>query len=61
MVSILQERSIDVVMHFAAYITVPESMNRPGEYFTNNVSNGIQLLKAMESVRRIKVDVRDYP
>ena len=49
MVTLLRERAIDVVVHFAAFASVPESMAHPGKYFTNNVSNGIQLLKAMVS------------
>lgn len=45
----------DVVFHFAAYALVGESMADPMLYFRNNVSGGINLLSAMESVgcRRI--------
>jgi UDP-glucose 4-epimerase len=35
------------VMHFAASALVGESMVKPGEYFHNNVSGGLNLLKAM--------------
>lgn len=41
------------VMHFAAYAYVGESMDDPGKYFTNNISNTINLLEAM-----VEADVR---
>ena len=44
---ILTENQIDVVMHFAAYINVGESVNVPLKYYENNVGNTIQLLLAM--------------
>ena len=37
----------DCVMHFAAYISVGESMERPGVYISNNVFTTISLLDAM--------------
>jgi UDP-glucose 4-epimerase len=37
----------DAVMHFAANALVGESMQDPGKYFRNNVSNGQNLLDAM--------------
>ncbi|MBT8044855.1 MAG: NAD-dependent epimerase/dehydratase family protein, partial [Verrucomicrobiae bacterium] len=40
--TILEENNIDVVMHFAAYINVGESVNVPLKYFENNVGNTIQ-------------------
>ncbi|MDP8228106.1 MAG: UDP-glucose 4-epimerase GalE [Candidatus Electryoneaceae bacterium] len=49
MVKILQGRAIDVVVHFAAFASVPESMIHPGIYFTNNLTNSILLLRAMVS------------
>lgn len=45
---ILTEQDIDVVMHFAAYINVGESVNDPLKYYENNVGNTIQLLLAMK-------------
>ena len=43
----LMERfSPEVVIHFAASALVGESMQDPGKYFTNNVSNGVHLLDA---------------
>ena len=44
----LMERSrFDAVIHFAAYIAVGESTQKPELYFTNNVSGSISLLSAM--------------
>ena len=40
----------DAVLHFAAYALVGESMNDPLKYFDNNVTGGVNLLKAMVSV-----------
>ncbi len=37
----------DAVLHFAAYALVGESMNDPLKYFDNNVTGGVNLLKAM--------------
>lgn len=44
---ILEDNSIEVVMHFAAFINVGESVNVPLKYYENNVGNTIQLLLAM--------------
>jgi UDP-arabinose 4-epimerase len=43
----LHDYEIDAVMHFAAYAYVGESMEDPGKYFRNNVTNTINLLDAM--------------
>lgn len=40
-------RGIDGVMHFASCIQVAESIRKPAEYYANNVSNTILLLRAM--------------
>lgn len=45
---ILEENKIDVVMHFAAYINVGESVSIPLKYYENNVGSTIQLLLAMK-------------
>jgi len=37
----------DAVMHFAAYLLVPESVSEPLKYYRNNVVNTIGLLEAM--------------
>jgi UDP-glucose 4-epimerase len=36
------------VMHFAAYIVVPESVEKPFKYYYNNVGNTLRLLSAMQ-------------
>jgi UDP-glucose 4-epimerase len=38
---------IDAVMHFAAYIDVGESVVDPSIYYTNNITNTLNLLEAM--------------
>lgn len=40
---------IDVVMHFAAYISVGESVREPGKYYENNTSGVLNLLEAMRA------------
>ena len=44
---ILTDENIDLVMHFAAFINVGESVDAPLKYYENNVGNTIQLLLAM--------------
>ncbi|MGJ8676989.1 MAG: UDP-glucose 4-epimerase GalE [Akkermansiaceae bacterium] len=48
---ILTDHQIDVVMHFAAYINVGESVHDPLKYYENNVGNTIQLLLAMTDAK----------
>ncbi len=48
LVRVMQEKPVDAVIHFAAYIAVGESMQNPGLYFRNNVSGSISLLTAMQ-------------
>lgn len=43
----LDENPVDVVMHFAAYALVGESMAKPEMYFRNNVVGGANLTEAM--------------
>ncbi|HEY7115528.1 MAG TPA: UDP-glucose 4-epimerase GalE [Tepidisphaeraceae bacterium] len=43
----LREYKIDVVMHFAAYAYVGESVERPLDYYHNNVATTISVLEAM--------------
>ena len=40
----------DAVVHFAAKALAGESMDKPGEYFRNNILGGINLLEAMKNV-----------
>ena len=51
---IFRQGQFAAVMHFAASIVVPESVARPLDYYTNNVTNMISLLQAVErhKVRR---------
>jgi len=41
------DNKIDGVIHFASYIQVGESVQKPDKYYANNVSNTLRLLKAM--------------
>lgn len=45
--SLLKAEHFDAVVHFAAYIAVGESCEKPELYFTNNVGGTISLLTAM--------------
>lgn len=40
-------RCFDAVVHFAAHIQVPESVERPLKYYVNNVGGTLNLLEAM--------------
>jgi len=50
----LREHGIDAVMHFAAWLTVSESVRQPAKYYENNVTGSLRLLEAMaaEGVER---------
>ena len=43
----LREHKIDAVMHFAAYAYVGESVERPLDYYRNNVATTINVLETM--------------
>ncbi|HET6385785.1 MAG TPA: UDP-glucose 4-epimerase GalE [Armatimonadota bacterium] len=43
----LREHRIEAVIHFAAYLKVPESMEKPGKYFYNNTAGTLNLLQQM--------------
>lgn len=45
---VFSENTIDAVIHFAAFISMGESMVEPGLYFTNNVTPAINILEAMQ-------------
>lgn len=49
LVSTLKDRRIEVVMHFAAFIEVAESVKAPLKYYRNNLCNTQNLLAAMET------------
>jgi UDP-glucose-4-epimerase GalE len=44
---ILRDEKVDAVIHFAAYMSVGESTQRPELYFDNNVSGSVSLFEAM--------------
>lgn len=46
---IFNENEIDAVIDFAAYKSVGDSVNTPIEYYTNNVSSVLTLLKVMKN------------
>lgn len=46
--SLMTREKFSAVIHFAAYIAVGESTQKPELYFTNNVSGSISLFTAME-------------
>lgn len=45
---ILKKEKPDIVLHLAAFISVPESIEKPLLYYENNVANTIKLLSAMK-------------
>ena len=64
---IFETEKIDIVMHFAAYAYVGESVTDPLKYYDNNVARPVILLRTMQKVRhhevRILLDLRHlrYP
>ena len=51
MITLLQKENIDIVMHFAGYINVGESVHNPLKYYQNNVAATINLLEAMQEAQ----------
>lgn len=47
LIKVLSENKFDAVLHFAAYISMAESMEKPSLYFSNNVIATLNLLDAM--------------
>lgn len=45
---VFQENKIDAVMNFAGYKAVGESVQKPIEYYTNNISGALALLDIMK-------------
>jgi UDP-glucose 4-epimerase len=45
---VLLDRNIECVMHFAAYAYVGESVEKPLEYYQNNVATTVSVLQAMK-------------
>ena len=52
---IFRENNIDVVIDFAAYKAVGESVAKPVEYYTNNVSTVLSLLSVMKEFNVKKI------
>ena len=44
---LLERERVDAVIHFAAYIAVGESVDKPELYFSNNVGGALSLVSAM--------------
>jgi UDP-glucose 4-epimerase len=55
MTALMQDRRIELVMHFAALTYVGESMQQPLRYYRNNTASALALLEAMDAadVRRM--------
>ncbi|GAB5403985.1 MAG: UDP-glucose 4-epimerase GalE [Aureliella sp.] len=47
--SVMAEKRIDAVMHFAAFALVGESVAQPAMYYQNNVTATLELLEAMRA------------
>lgn len=45
--SLFAARRFDVVMHFASFVEVGESISNPAKYYRNNLANTASLLEAM--------------
>ncbi|MDP6433877.1 MAG: UDP-glucose 4-epimerase GalE [Arenicellales bacterium] len=50
MESVLKERKINAVVHFAGHIVVPESVSDPLKYYSNNALNSGRLIAACQEV-----------
>jgi len=48
LLEIIKKEKPDIVLHFASFISVPESIEKPFTYYENNVGNTIKLLSAMK-------------
>jgi len=48
LLEIIKKEKPDIVLHFASFISVPESIEKPFMYYENNVGNTIKLLSAMK-------------
>ena len=46
--NLLKKEKFDVLMHFAGYIQVEESVSNPEKYFKNNTENAIKLFQICE-------------
>lgn len=46
--NIFEENEIDAVIHFAGFKAVGESVQKPIDYYSNNITGTLELLKAMK-------------
>jgi UDP-glucose 4-epimerase len=46
---VFEQHSFDAVLHFAASISVPESLEQPLDYYANNTSNVINVLQCCKN------------
>jgi UDP-glucose 4-epimerase len=53
--TVLRDRKVEAVMHFAAFALVGESVERPDLYYANNVLGSFQLLEAMRQADVTKI------
>ena len=49
--AVLRDHGADAVMHFAAWLAVGESVQRPLDYYQNNVTGTLSVLDAMRAER----------
>lgn len=47
---VFTENNIEAVIHFAGYKAVGESVEKPIEYYTNNVAGTLSLLNIMKII-----------
>jgi len=55
LVAVLREQKIDAVMHFAGFIAVGESVEKPRLYYRNNLGDSLTLLEAMVDAKVDKI------
>lgn len=55
MTEILHDHAIDTVIHFAGLKAVGESVQKPLEYYDNNVNGTLRLISAMRAAKRQKL------
>lgn len=46
--TVVSQNSFEAIIHFAGYISVAESVEKPGEYFRNNVFGTLNLLEKVK-------------
>ena len=51
--TILKKKKIDLVFHLAAFKDVNESIHKPFKYYDNNIFGMVNLIRSMESAKKI--------